>query len=125
VSGESQTTILFYREGNHVPALDWMEGLPRATRERLRVTLDLLARRGYRLDRPYSAPLGDGVHELRVDDNRVHYRLLYFWHGPALVILSHGLKKERRVPPLEIERAKANRESIHRSAGEHVAEVEL
>ncbi len=31
--------------------------------------------------------------------------MLYFFSGQAVVVLSHGLTKEREVPPREIDRA--------------------
>jgi phage-related protein len=36
---------------------------------------------------------------------RVHYRILYFFHGSEAVVISHGLAKEGKVPGAEIERA--------------------
>jgi hypothetical protein len=35
----------------------------------------------------------------------VHYRMLYFFAGKAVVVLSHGLTKERAVSPKEIDTA--------------------
>jgi ribosome-binding protein aMBF1 (putative translation factor) len=46
-----------------------------------------------------------------------HYRILYFFHGRAIVVVSHGLKKERIVPPTEIDlaiRRRAKFESARR-----------
>ena len=34
-----------------------------------------------------------------------HYRSLYFFSGKNIVVVSHGLKKEGEVPPVEIKRA--------------------
>jgi hypothetical protein len=31
--------------------------------------------------------------------------MLYFFHGNRAVVLTHGLKKEKQVPPREIDRA--------------------
>ncbi len=31
--------------------------------------------------------------------------MLYFFHGSQAVVLSHGLVKEREIPPAEIDRA--------------------
>jgi hypothetical protein len=31
--------------------------------------------------------------------------MLYFFHGNRVVVLTHGLKKEREVPPNEIDKA--------------------
>jgi phage-related protein len=60
---------------------------------------------GHELRRPEADFLRDGIYELRATLQSVNYRVLYFFHGREAVILSHGLVKERAVPPLEIERA--------------------
>ena len=49
--------------------------------------------------------LREGVYELRASYQGVHYRILYFFAGKSVVVLSHGLTKEREVPNKEIERA--------------------
>ena len=49
--------------------------------------------------------LRDGVYELRVRVGQVHYRLLYFFHGQGVAILTHGLTKEKKVPEADIDRA--------------------
>jgi hypothetical protein len=35
----------------------------------------------------------------------MHHRILYFFHGHAVAVLSHGLVKERAIPLKEIELA--------------------
>jgi phage-related protein len=57
------------------------------------------------LRRPVADYLRDGIYELRVGLRGSNYRLLYFFHGRDMVIVSHGLIKERVVPPKEIELA--------------------
>ena len=49
--------------------------------------------------------LRDGIYELRASQRGVQYRILYFFSGQASIVVSHGLVKERVVPPTEIERA--------------------
>jgi len=60
---------------------------------------------GHELRRPEAAHLRDGIYELRVAYRGVQYRILYFFSGKDVVVVSHGLRKERRVPSLEIDRA--------------------
>ena len=60
---------------------------------------------GHELRRPEADLLRDGIHELRVGLQGVHYRMLYFFHGHDIAIVSHGLTKERQVPPREIAQA--------------------
>jgi hypothetical protein len=43
--------------------------------------------------------------ELRVSLQGINYRMLYFFHGTITVVVSHGIVKERRVPPKEISKA--------------------
>jgi hypothetical protein len=121
-----KTTILFYRSGHEVPALEWLDSLSRAATEKLMVTIELLAERGNQLHRPYSDYLEQGIYELRVRQSTVNYRLLYFFHGQALVILSHGFTKEDKVPTHEIRRAVQSKQRVvEQEAEDHVAEVEL
>ena len=47
----------------------------------------------------------DWCAELRPTYQGVHYRVLYFFSGKNIVVISHGLSKESVVPPVEINRA--------------------
>ena len=49
--------------------------------------------------------LRDGIHELRVKEGTVQYRILYFYCGANAVCLFHGITKERKVPDSEIDLA--------------------
>jgi phage-related protein len=60
---------------------------------------------GHELRRPEADYLRDGIYELRASYQGVHYRMLYFFHGRGAVVISHGITKEDRVPPIEIDRA--------------------
>lgn len=59
----------------------------------------------YEMRRPAADSLRDGLHELRLWRRRVHYRMLYFFHGRGVAVLVHGLTKEGPVPDQDIERA--------------------
>ena len=72
--------------------------------------------------RPEADFLRDGVYELRVRHQGVNYRMLYFFHGQAAVILSHGLQKERAIPPREIDRAVDRKKRFARDPDRHTAE---
>ena len=67
--------------------------------------LERLRGMGHELRRPEADFLRDGIHELRVSQQSVHYRILYFFHGAIAAVISQGLVKERAVPPNEINRA--------------------
>ena len=60
---------------------------------------------GHELRRPEADYLRDGVYELRARVQGVNHRILYFFHGRVACVVSHGLVKERVVPPGEIDRA--------------------
>lgn len=49
--------------------------------------------------------LRDGIYELRASLQGVNNRILYFFHGSLAAVVSHGIVKERVVPPKEIDRA--------------------
>lgn len=55
--------------------------------------------------RPIADFLRDGIYELRPSCEGVHYRILYFFSGKDVVVLSHGIIKEGAVPGVEIDRA--------------------
>ena len=103
----AQTEVFFFREpeGDGVPLLDWLEELPSKVRAKCTERIDRLGELGHELRRPEADYLRDGIYELRASYQGVQYRMLYFFAGRAIVVLSHGIIKERAVPPREIDRA--------------------
>jgi len=77
---------------------------------------------GHELRRPIADFLRDGIYELRVRHGRVNYRLLYFFHGNVAAVLSHGLTKEKRVPPREIEKAIERKRKFEQNPQQHTQE---
>jgi len=71
--------------------------------------INLLAEFGYNLRRPHCDILEDGIYELRIPIKNIQYRILYFYFYQDKIILSHGLRKEKKVKTAEIEKAKKNR----------------
>jgi len=57
------------------------------------------------LRRPIADYLRDGIYELRIRHSHVNYRILYGFVGNDVVLVSHGITKERLVPASEIELA--------------------
>jgi phage-related protein len=104
-----QTEVIFYQdEDGSAPALEWLRGLRRGEQRayaKCVARIRELAELGHELRRPAADLLRDGIHELRARSGRVHYRLLYFFHGKTAAVLAHGLTKEGAVPDAEIERA--------------------
>lgn len=71
--------------------------------------IGLLAEYGYLLRRPHCDMLEDGIYELRIPIKNIQYRILYFYFYQDKIILSHGLRKEKKVKNSEIQRAKKHR----------------
>ena len=103
----AQTEVFFYREpkGGSVPLLQWFEGLPMKVQAKCVERIDRLGELWHELRRPEADFLRDGIYELRASYQGVHYRMLYFFAGKAVVVVSHGLTKKREVQPREIDQA--------------------
>lgn len=98
--------VVFYKEDDGtVPMVEWVELLQKKPREKCFEWIERLMTFGYELHRPYADTLREGIHELRVRIGNVNYRMLYFFHGNAAAVLTHGLIKERKVPDKEIDQA--------------------
>ena len=56
--------------------------------------------------RPQVEYLGHDIHELRVAKDQHQHRLLYFFHGPSIIVVTSGLlKNQGKVPQSDIDRA--------------------
>ena len=100
------TEVLFYKDDDgRIPILDWLDGLSERTRFKCLSHISLLEDFGHELRRPQSDYLRDDIYELRPSVGRVNYRMLYFFSGRNLVVISHGVVKKRKVPHKEIELA--------------------
>ena len=121
------TTIVFFRdEDGSAPFLDWFDRLPQKARIQCRARLELLAEQGHQLRRPAADYLRDGIYELRAKAGRAQYRMLYFFHGRAAAVISHGImKQEAAVPPIEIERARRRKQAFEADPRRHTYEETL
>ncbi len=98
--------IVLYKElDGKVPLLSWLDGLPEIVQDKCIVKVKRLRELGHELRRPEADYLRDGIYELRVRHGSVNYRMLYFFHGKNACVISHGLKKEKEVPEIDINRA--------------------
>jgi phage-related protein len=115
--------VRFFRESDgSVPVVEWLVHLPRKAASKCRVKLERLAELGYELRRPEGDYLRDGVYELRATFQGVHHRLLYFFLGRSAVVVSHGLVKEDRVPPREIDLAILRKGLVEQDPIRHTVE---
>ncbi len=64
----------------------------------------------------------DGIYELRVSLGGVHHRILYFFYGAIAAVVSHGLVKERAVPPKEIDHAIERKKRFEANPANHTYE---
>lgn len=97
--------IFFKEEDGTVPLLDWLDRVPEKALVKCLHRMDRLSEMGHLLRRPEADYLRDGIYELRVRHMNLNYRMLYFFHGNSVVVVSHGLMKETRVPIREIDKA--------------------
>ena len=103
--------LVFYETSSgRAPALEFLRSKPKPVRAEGGWLLEQLQRYGNSLGRPAAAYLEDGIYELRWRIERNEYRLLFFFDGRQIVVVTHGFsKKSRRVPSVEIERAREMR----------------
>jgi len=115
--------LIFYRAADEtVPMLDWLDGLITKAQDKCRIRLERLGELGHELRRPEADYLRDDVYELRVSHLGINYRMLYFFHGTTAVVISHGLVKERVVPPSEIALAIRRRKKFLQDPKRHTYE---
>ena len=116
-----KTKVLLYQEDDGaVPLLEWLDSLPSKAVAKCRVRIERLAELGHELRRPEADFLRDGVYELRVGLQGQNYRILYFFYEKAVVVLSHGVIKEREVPPREIDKALERKRKLEADPKRHV-----
>lgn len=105
-----RTIVVFYREtSGRVPLLEWLDGLSALVAVKTHQRIRLLETFGFELRRPHAAPLRDKIYELRFRIGTVNYRILYFFHGNAAAVVSHGITKEAEIDSIEIDLAARRR----------------
>jgi phage-related protein len=118
-----RTGVVLYREEDGTcPFLEWFDGLPAKAQDQCYLRLERLREIGHELRRPEADFLRGGIYELRVGLRGVHHRILYFFHGAMVAVVSHGLVKERVVPPKEIDRALERKKRFEADPPRHTYE---
>ena len=101
-----KTTVVFFQEEDgSIPVLEWLQSLPHKVQDKCVVKLQRLAELGHELRRPEADFLRDKIYELRIGRQGINYRILYFFHQGQAAVLTHGLVKEKVVPPKAIDEA--------------------
>lgn len=105
--------VIFAAEDGSSPLLAWMDDLQAKAQNKCVVRIERLSELGHELRRPEADYLRDNIYELRIRHGNVHHRILYFFHDG---------RKEGAVPPVEIDRAIANRARFAQNPGRHTYE---
>ncbi len=112
--------IIFFKEGNKIPALEFLDEIPKKASAKGEVKLERLAELGHEMRRPEADLLRDGIYELRWQLQGINYRILYFFHEQGIVVLSHGItKQEAAVPSREIDLAIQRKAKFEADPEEH------
>jgi len=117
--------VLFRDVDGSAPLRQWLASLPAKVQDKCVARMRRLQELGHELRRPEADFVRDGIYELRVGFSGSNYRMLYFFHGGTAAIISHGIVKERRVPPIEIERAVQRMRMFKANPSLHTMEIEL
>lgn len=83
------------------------------------------AEQGNNLKRPECDILRDGIYELRWRIVKTQYRILYFFAGKRIVVLSHLITKESAIPNAEIEKCIANKRLFEENPDKHTYKENL
>ena len=103
--------VEFYETDNgDQPAREFLLSLDKKMRAKMVDTISILQDNGFELREPYSKHLSEGIFELRAKVGSDITRVLYFFYVDRHIILTNGfIKKTKKTPLKEIERAKKYR----------------
>ena len=115
-------TIIFYRtESGKEPVLDFIRELQKRKDKDARINaakindyLEILKTCGKAAGEPFVKPINGDIWELRPIRNRI---LFVAWTGECFVLLHCFVKKTRKTPKNEIEKAKREYEDFRRRNG--------
>jgi len=120
------TDVVFYQdERGRAPVRDWLQTMrwqDRRAYAKCIAAIQRLESRGFELRRPAADILRGGIHELRIRQDHVQLRILYFFHRRNVVVLAHALVKEDRVPDVDIVRALARKRAHEADPQRHTCE---
>ena len=104
------TIELYETEDGKEPVAEFLDSLEPKMNAKLISLMELLGEKGPTLREPYSAPLEDGIFELRCQQGSNITRALYFFYIGKKIIVTNGfVKKRQKTPPGEILLAKSRR----------------
>jgi phage-related protein len=99
----SAVRVVWYREGQRVPLRTWLDSLEPRARSKCLERMALLESLGHTLRRPLAEHLGGEIYELRLRHHRLQLRMLYFFMGREVAVVTHGfIKQAAAVPEREL-----------------------
>lgn len=105
--------IVYAKQNNSEPVTEFLLSLSSKMQAKVLRQIDMLAEFGNKLREPYSAPIEDGIYELRIKQGSDISRVLYFFFVGKKIVLTNGfVKKTRKTPPEQIRIAKTYREDF-------------
>lgn len=106
-----QFQVEFYETiDGRIPTKEFLDTLDPKMAAKMVGLMEILEERGNALRKPYSAPLGDGIFELRAIQGSNISRALYFFYVEGRIIITHGfIKKTQKTPRSQIELAQKYR----------------
>ena len=104
--------IIFYEnEKGEKPVEVFLDSLTQKMRAKILLSIRVVREYGYQARLPYSEELEDGIFELRAKLGSDISRVLYFFVVGRKIVLTNGfIKKTRKTPKNEIDKAKRCRE---------------
>ena len=106
-----QFQVEFYETADgKVPTQKFLDSLEPKMNAKMVGLMEILEEKGTLLREPYSAPLEDGIFELRAVQGSNISRALFFFYLQGRIIITHGfIKKTQKTPKAQIELAKKYR----------------
>lgn len=102
---------LYETEDGKEPVADFLDSLEPKMNAKLVGLMEILEEKGTELRKPYSAPIEDGIFELRCKlGNNITRALYFFYVGKHIVVTNGFIKKTQKTPPAEIKLAKDRRD---------------
>lgn len=99
--------VIFYEDDDgSCPVDDFLDGLTTKIRAKAEKWMEKLEEEGPNLPRPYADIVRDKIRELRISFGTNSYRILYFFNGKEIVLTHAFVKKTKKVPDAEVEKAK-------------------
>ncbi|MCR5066758.1 MAG: type II toxin-antitoxin system RelE/ParE family toxin [Erysipelotrichaceae bacterium] len=110
-------SVVFYKnERGEKPALEFILSIKDAKlKAKAFRSLKLLETFGNKLGEPDTAPLRDGIFELRTIQGNNIVRTLYFYHKNSIVVVTNSfIKKTKKTPSRDIRTALERKEKYER-----------